>query len=93
VKTGHPPKLVRALILGAFVLLTFLIAFSHTEKSPLDESRCVACHFLGLLLQAAPALVAFCISFIVYFLIRPGAARRPGMAVAFRCLLRAPPQI
>jgi hypothetical protein len=93
VKNGRSPKLLRALFLGAFVLFTILIAFGHTEKSPLDESRCVACHFLGLLLQAAPALVAFCISFVVFFLIRPGGARRPGMAVAFRCLLRAPPQI
>jgi hypothetical protein len=93
VNTGRPPKFVRIALLGVFVLITVLLAFGHTEKSPLDESRCLACHFLGLLLQAAPALVAFCISFIVFFLIRPGAARRPGMAVAFRCLLRAPPQI
>ena len=92
-KTGPSPKLFRALFLGAFVLLTLLIAFGHTEKSPLDESRCQACHFLGLLLQTAPALVAFCVSFVVFSLIRPSGARRPRMAVAFHCLLRAPPQI
>jgi hypothetical protein len=93
VKHSRSLKSSRIVLLGAFVLITVLLAFGHTEKSPLDESRCLACHFLGLLLQTAPALVAFCISFVFFFLVRPGPARRPGMAVAFRCLLRAPPQI
>lgn len=92
-KSGRSPKLSRIALLGVFLIFTVLIAFGHTEKTPLDESRCVACHFLGLLLQTAPALFVFSISFVIYSLVGPGGARRPGMAVAALCLLRAPPQI
>jgi len=91
VKSGRPSTLLRAVVLGVFLVFTLLIAFGHTEKTPFDESRCMACHFLGLLLQTAPALFVFLISFVFFSLVQPDRARRLGAIVAPFCFLRAPP--
>jgi hypothetical protein len=93
VKFPRLSHLARIIILGVFLVFTVIIAFGHTEKTPADESRCVACHYLGLLLQTAPSAFVFLVSFFFLSLIRRAQAGRKGIIVSLSVFLRAPPTV